>query len=116
VTRRIGTDTKTKVRHREDPHDEPRSREVPVAVPGIVFLSGGQHVRLATAHLNTIDQLPIRKPWKVSPALDVWQGGDENFAVGQGAFYRRARLNAAASVGASPSDEDPPHRHDWRDD
>jgi fructose-bisphosphate aldolase, class I len=58
------------------------------------------------------------------PALEVWQGCDENFAAGQGAFYRRARLNAAASVGtytsemeaASPSDKDPPHRHDWRDD
>ena len=108
-------------------------RHVPVAMPGIVFLSGGQHARLATAHLNAINQLPIPKPWKVSfsygralqdPALEVWQGRDENFAAGQGAFYRRARLNAAASVGtytsemeaASPSDEDPPHRHDWRDD
>ena len=108
-------------------------RHVPVAVPGIVFLSGGQHARLATAHLNAINQLPIAKPWKVSfsygralqdPALEVWQGRDENFAAGQRALYHRARLNAAASVGtytnemevASPSDEDPPHRHDWRDD
>jgi fructose-bisphosphate aldolase, class I len=108
-------------------------RHVPVAVPGIVFLSGGQHARLATAHLNAINQLPIPKPWKVSfsygralqdPALEVWQGRDENFAAGQQAFYHRARLNAAANVGtytsemeaASSSDEDPPHHHDWRDD
>ena len=108
-------------------------RHVPVAVPGIVFLSGGQHARLATAHLNAINLLPIAKPWKVSfsygralqdPALEVWQGRDENFAAGQRALYHRARLNAAASVGtytnemevASASDEDPPHRYDWRDD
>jgi hypothetical protein len=44
--------------------------------------------------------------------------------AGQPAFYHRARLNGAASVGMytgemeaeSPGDEDPPHRRDWRDD
>jgi len=108
-------------------------RHVPVAVPGVAFLSGGQHARLATAHLNAINQLPIAKPWKVSfsygralqdPALEVWQGRDENFTAGQRALYHRARLNAAGSVGtytsemeaASPNDGDPPHRHDWGDD
>src|SRR6516162_7700691 len=108
-------------------------RHVPVAVPGIVFLSGGQHARLATAHLNAINLLPIAKPCEASfsygralqdPALEVWQGRDENFAAGQRALYHRARLNAAASVGtytnemevASTSDEDPLHRRDWRDD
>jgi len=107
-------------------------RLVPAAVPGIVFLSGGQQARLATAHLNAINQLPTAKPWKVSfsygralqdPALEVWRGRDENVAAGQRAFYHRARLNGAASVGmytgemeASPGDEDPPHGHDWRDD
>jgi fructose-bisphosphate aldolase, class I len=108
-------------------------RHVPAALPGIVFLSGGQHARLATAHLSAIDQLPIPKPWEVSfsygralqdPAFEVWQGHDENFVAGQQAFYQRARLNAAANVGtytsemeaASAGDKDPPHRHDWRDD
>jgi len=98
-----------------------------------VLLSGGQHARVATAHLNAINQFPTAKPWKVSfsygralqdPALEVWQGRDENVAAGQRAFCHRARLNGAASVGtytgemeaASPSDEDPPHRLDWRDD
>jgi fructose-bisphosphate aldolase class 1 len=80
-----------------------------------------------TAHLNAINQLPTRKPWKVSygralqdPALEVWQGRDENFAAGQRALYHRTGLNAAASLGtytsemevASPSDEDPPNRRD----
>jgi fructose-bisphosphate aldolase class I len=67
-------------------------RHVPAAVPGIVFLSGGQSARLATAHLNAINQLPGRKPWKLSfsygwalqdPALEAWQGRDENLALGQ---------------------------------
>jgi len=83
-------------------------RHVPAAVPGIVFLSGGQHARLATAHLNAINQLPTPKPWKVSfsygralqdPALEAWHGRDENISAGQQAFYHRARLNGAASVG-----------------
>jgi hypothetical protein len=57
-------------------------------------------------------------------ALEAWHGRDENLAVGQRAFYHRACLNGAASVGkytdemeaASPSGDDPPHRRDWRDD
>jgi fructose-bisphosphate aldolase, class I len=64
-------------------------RHVPVAVPGIVFLSGGQNALLATAHLNAINRLPGSKPWKVSfsygralqdPALEAWHGRDENLA------------------------------------
>ena len=108
-------------------------RHVPAAVPGIVFLSGGQNARLATAHLNSINRLPGPKPWKISfsygralqdPALDAWHGRDENLQAGQQALYRRARSNGAASVGkytdemeeASPSVDDPPHRRDWHDD
>jgi fructose-bisphosphate aldolase, class I len=108
-------------------------RHVPAAVPGVVFLSGGQTPRLATAHLNAINQLPGPKPWKLSfsygralqdPALEAWHGRDENLAAGQQALYRRARLNGAASVGkygdemeaASSEADDPPHRRDWRDD
>jgi fructose-bisphosphate aldolase class I len=56
--------------------------------------------------------------------LEAWHGRDENLLAGQQALYRRARSNGAASVGkytdemeeASPSIDDPPHRHDWRDD
>jgi fructose-bisphosphate aldolase class I len=108
-------------------------RHVPVAVPGIVFLSGGQSALLATAHLNAINRLPGSKPWKVSfsygralqdPALEAWHGKDDNLAAGQRALYQRARANGAASVGqytdemeaASPGADDPPHRRDWRDD
>jgi fructose-bisphosphate aldolase class I len=108
-------------------------RHVPAAVPGIVFLSGGQSARLATAHLNAINRLPAPKPWKISfsygralqdPALEAWHGRDENLAAGQEALFRRARSNGAASIGkytdememAAPSADDPPHRRDWRDD
>jgi fructose-bisphosphate aldolase class I len=83
-------------------------RHVPAAVPGIVFLSGGQKDRLATAHLNAINRLPGPKPWKLSfsygralqdAAMGVWRGRDENLAAGQHAFYHRARCNGAASLG-----------------
>jgi hypothetical protein len=58
------------------------------------------------------------------PALESWNGRDENPAAGQHAFHQRARANGAASVGqytdemevASPGADDPPHRRDWRDD
>ena len=108
-------------------------RHVPAAVPGVVFLSGGQSAHLATAHLNAINQLPGPRPWRVSfsygralqdPALEAWRGRDENLPAGQQALYRRAKFNAAASVGeysdemeaASESFDDPPHRRNWSDD
>jgi fructose-bisphosphate aldolase class I len=108
-------------------------RHVPAAVPGIVFLSGGQSARLATAHLNAINQLPGPKPWKISfsygralqdPALEAWHGREDNLAAGQRALYHRARSNGVASVGkytgemkaASQGADDPPDRQDLRDD
>ena len=83
-------------------------RHVPAAVPGIVFLSGGQKDRLATAHLNAMNRLPGPKPWKLSfsygralqdAALEAWHGRDENLKAGQQAFYQRARCNGAATRG-----------------
>jgi fructose-bisphosphate aldolase class I len=83
-------------------------RHVPAAVPGIVFLSGGQTDRMATAHLNEINRLPGPKPWKISfsygralqdVAMGAWHGRDENVTAGQRAFYHRARCNGAASLG-----------------
>src|SRR6516225_6710595 len=108
-------------------------RHVPAAVPGVVFLSGGQNARVATAHLNAINRLPGPKPWKISfsygralqdPALEAWHGRDENLTAGQNALYRRARSNGAASIGKytdemeleSVSANDPPHRREWSDD
>jgi fructose-bisphosphate aldolase class I len=108
-------------------------RHVPASVPGIVFLSGGQHERLATIHLNAINRLPEPKPWKISfsygralqdPALEAWHGRDENLVAGQRALYHRARCNGAASLGtytdemetASVRPDSPVHRREWEDD
>jgi fructose-bisphosphate aldolase class I len=83
-------------------------QHVPAAVPGIVFLSGGQKDRLATEHLNAINRLPGPKPWKLSfsygralqdAAMEAWQGRDENLKAGQQALYHRARCNGAAARG-----------------
>jgi fructose-bisphosphate aldolase class I len=83
-------------------------RHVPAAVPGIVFLSGGQSARLATRHLNAINRLPGPKPWTISfsygralqdAALQAWHGQDENQDAGRRAIYHRARCNGAASLG-----------------
>src|SRR3954453_23176100 len=88
-------------------------RHVPAAVPGIVFLSGGQEEKLATLHLHAINRLPDGKPWTISfsygralqdPALKAWHGRDENLAKGAQAIARRARCNSAASVGAYSED------------
>ena len=105
-------------------------RTVPAAVPGIVFLSGGQSDRLATAHLNAINRLPGPKPWKLSfsygralqdAALAAWHGRDENVKAGQGALSHRARCNGAASLGRDTDDMEASstnrsERHDVHDD
>ena len=83
-------------------------RHVPTAVPGIVFLSGGQSDVLATTHLNAINKLDAPKPWKISfsygralqdAAMEAWHGEQQNLKAGQQAFYNRARSNGAAALG-----------------
>ncbi len=80
---------------------------VPAAVPGIVFLSGGQTDELATAHLNAMNARGGH-PWQLSfsygralqaPALKAWRGDAGNVEAGQQAFLRRAKLNGAARSG-----------------
>ena len=74
------------------------------AVPGIVFLSGGQSDEAASAHLSEMNRIG-GFPWEMSfsygralqaPALKAWSGKKENFAAGQKAFYHRAKCNGAA--------------------
>jgi fructose-bisphosphate aldolase class I len=81
--------------------------EVPVAVPGIVFLSGGQSDEQATANLQAINALGPH-PWVVSysygralqaPAIAAWGGKPENVETAQRALAHRARMNSAASAG-----------------
>lgn len=81
---------------------------VPAAVPGIVFLSGGQSDEEATANLDAINKRGPH-PWEFSfsygralqaPALKAWGGLDDNIAAGQAAYYKRAKLNGAARFGS----------------
>ena len=83
-------------------------RTVPAAVPGIVFLSGGQEARVATAHLNAMNAIPSGHPWPLGfsfaralqePALEAWRGKRENVPTAQHAFLHRARCNSAARDG-----------------
>jgi fructose-bisphosphate aldolase class I len=82
-------------------------KHVPAAVPGIVFLSGGQTDEDATAHLNAMNALGPH-PWELSfsygralqaPALKTWGGKPENVRAAQQAYYHRAKMNGAARTG-----------------
>lgn len=88
-------------------------RTVPAAVPGIVFLSGGQAPKVATAHLNAINRVAGDQPWILSfsfaralqePALEAWRGESENVSAAQRAFLHRARCNGAAREGRYAAD------------
>ena len=81
---------------------------VPAAVPGIVFLSGGQSDELASAHLNEMNKLG-GAPWELSfsygralqsPALKAWRGKADNVTAAQKAYFHRAKCNGAARSGS----------------
>lgn len=108
-------------------------RHVPAAVPGIVFLSGGQSSVTATAHLDAINRLDGSKPWSISfsygralqdVALETWHGQQKNVMAGQQAFHHRAKCNSEAARGrytdkleCEPAGaSEPAHRSDWQDD
>jgi fructose-bisphosphate aldolase class I len=83
-------------------------RHVPAAVPGLVFLSGGQTDEDATAHLNAMNARGPH-PWELSfsygralqaPALKAWGGDPASVEEAQKAFYRRAKFNGAARTGS----------------
>jgi fructose-bisphosphate aldolase class I len=83
-------------------------KHVPPAVPGIVFLSGGQTDEDATAHLNAMNALGPH-PWELSfsygralqqPALKAWRGDQANAQTAQEAFAHRARMNGLARSGS----------------
>jgi len=82
-------------------------RHVPAAVPGIVFLSGGQSDEDATAHLNAMNAKGPH-PWHLSfsygralqaAPLRAWGGKPENVEAAQRAYYHRAKMNSAAATG-----------------
>ncbi|MGC8120437.1 class I fructose-bisphosphate aldolase [Marinobacter sp. VGCF2001] len=82
-------------------------RVVPAAVPGIVFLSGGQTPEESTENLNALNSLG-RQPWELSfsygralqePAQKAWAGKLDNARAAQAALHKRARLNGLARCG-----------------
>jgi fructose-bisphosphate aldolase class I len=82
-------------------------RQVPAAVPGIAFLSGGQSPAAATLHLSLMNAAG-KLPWQLSfsygralqdAALSAWGGKSANAAAGQREFARWARLNGLARSG-----------------
>lgn len=83
-------------------------RYVPAAVPGIVFLSGGQSAEDATDHLNAMNSMGTQ-PWQVSfsygralqaPVLAAWLGQESNANAAQKALLTRCQLNGLARDGA----------------
>src|SRR5213594_2263392 len=87
---------------------------VPAAVPGLVFLSGGQTDLQATEHLNAMNQLP-GLPWQLSfsfgralqaPVLKAWKGDPAKVAEAQEAFHHRALCNSRARFGKYTAEMD----------
>jgi len=87
------------------------NRRVPPAVPGIMFLSGGQSELEATLNLNAMNQSP--NPWHVSfsyaralqnTVLKTWQGQDANKEAAQTALVGRAKANSMAQLGQYSAD------------
>jgi fructose-bisphosphate aldolase class I len=81
---------------------------VPAAVPGIVFLSGGQSDEEATANLDALNRT-APQPWELSfsfgralqaPVLRAWGGDDAHAEAAQAALVHRAAMNGAARRGA----------------
>jgi len=89
-------------------------RRVPPAVPGIMFLSGGQSELEASLNLNAMNKTP--NPWHVSfsyaralqnTVLKTWQGNPANVKAAQDALLRRAKANSDAQLGKFvPTEED----------
>jgi fructose-bisphosphate aldolase, class I len=88
-------------------------RCVPAAVPGIVFLSGGQSSEDATAHLDAMNSGFGPHPWALSfsygralqdQALKAWRGQQENWGAAQERLLRRAKLNSMAARGRYPGE------------
>jgi fructose-bisphosphate aldolase class I len=85
-------------------------RGVPAAVPGVVFLSGGQGDDEATENLDAINRLALVRgaPWQLSfsygrglqaTPLRIWAGREENTGAAQAAVLERARATSVAREG-----------------
>ena len=81
---------------------------LPVAVPGVTFLSGGMSEEEATLALNAMNALEAKKPWSLSfsygralqqSVLTAWSGKAENIPAAQKALFARAKANSEAQLG-----------------
>eukprot|EP00940_MAST-03C_sp_MAST-3C-sp2_P001605 g1605.t1 len=83
---------------------------VPVALPGVMFLSGGMSEELATEALNGCNTACPKsmRPWHLSfsygralqqSVLKAWQGKDANVAEAQKQLLIRAKANSLACKG-----------------
>jgi len=84
-------------------------RSVPAALPGVVFLSGGQSDEKSAAHLSLMNSAhKAELPWPLTfsysralhqAALKAWSGKQENWKAAQRVFAHRARMCSLASKG-----------------
>lgn len=83
-------------------------RCVPAAIPGLMFLSGGQSETDATANLNAMNANFAPQPWKLSysygralqqSTLHTWAGDEKNIKSAQTALFERSRANSQACAG-----------------
>lgn len=88
-------------------------RTVPPAVPGIVFLSGGQSEEEATVNLNAMNALDTIKPWTLSfsygralqqSVLKTWGGEKKNVPSAQKILFVRGKANSEATLGKYKGD------------
>ncbi len=88
-------------------------RSVPAAVPGIVFLSGGQSDVSATGHLSAMNAMYGNLPWEISfswaralqqKPMEIWGGDPQNVEEAQKVFHHRARMASAARYGEYSED------------
>jgi len=82
-------------------------RTIPAAIPGVVFLSGGQGAQISTARLDAMNKIG-GLPWELSysylrsmadPAFEVWKGDSRNLEAAQKELYRRGKMISAAREG-----------------
>ena len=88
-------------------------RSVPAAVPGIVFLSGGQSDVSATEALNAMNAMYDALPWEISfpwaralqaKPMEIWGGDPSNVEEAQKVFHHRAKMASAARYGSYSED------------
>lgn len=110
-----GTESTVKVTSQEIAWKTVRTllRTIPGAIPGIVFLSGGQSEEQATENLNEMNKITkVKKPWNLSfsfgralqhSCLKAWVGKKENVANAQKALLEKAKSNSLATLGTYQS-------------